>query len=81
MDMESITPDAAPEAIPNASPIEGEHLPAVEVAFTARRIDTKINISTLHHLPKHSSDVLSTEEGTRNCHKRETIEYEAADAG
>jgi hypothetical protein len=58
MDMESITPDTAPEAIPNASPVEGEYLPAiVKVAFAARRTDTKVGVGTLHRLSKHPRDV------------------------
>jgi len=70
---------AAPEAIPNASPIEGKHLPAiVEAAFTAQRTDIKVSVvPPPHHLPKHPSDVVSAEEVPGKFHKRETI---AADA-
>jgi len=47
------------------SPWGGEVLPAtVEVAITARRTDTdtKVDVGTSHHLPKHPSNVSS--EGT-----------------
>jgi hypothetical protein len=60
MDMESITPDTAQGAIPNASPIEGEHLPAIiiiKVAFEVRSTDTKVGVGTLHHLSTHPGDV------------------------